>query len=342
MRKHEEKNDMEKSFKRLLPVLIIALLVLVPALPVFAQSSGTSQGICNGLSDADCQTLTTAQANLSNITSFSSSAWSVDFNASDTKTNVAFSGSGTGEFVLPSGTDSSGLLIHLMISDLNATDGTTTVTMKDSEVIVTDKMAYVKYNGTWYGQELTAQDLNSMGLGSLGSMMGSANGGSANGGTANALSSLGIDLTGVVTTTRGADASVNGNSVQVFTTTFDLGKLIGAVLASPAIAPLMGNSGSSMTPDQLGMIGQMVTPMLGTTGLTLEESVGSDGNLAAVKLDVVLDIDPSLFSPGTGKITGNFTFSTDLSGVNQSYTATEPSSYQPMSDLNAILNGTSG
>jgi hypothetical protein len=334
---------MGKSIKRLLPVLIIAVLVLVSALPVFAQSS--SQGICNGLSDADCQTLTTAQANLSNITSFSSSAWSVDFKASDSKTTVAFSSSGSGEFVLPTGPNSAGLLIHLMISDLNATDGTTTVTMKDSEVIVTDKMAYVKYNGDWYGQELTAQDLNSMGLGSLsglGSMLGSGTGGSANGGTANALSSLGIDLTGVVTTTRGADTSVGGDTVQVYTTNFDLAKLIGAVLASPAITPLLGSSSSSMTPDQLQMIGSMVAPMLGTTSINLDEWVGSDANLREIKLNVVLDIDPSLFSPGTGKITGNLTFGTDLSGLNQTYTATEPSSYKPMSDLNALLSGTSG
>jgi hypothetical protein len=334
---------MGKSIKRLLPVLIIAVLVLVSALPVFAQ--GTSQGICNGLSDADCQTLTTAQANLKNITSFSSSAWSFDLNATDSKTTIAYSASGSGEFVLPTGPNSAGLLIHLMVSDLNVSAGSTTVTMKDAEVIVTDKMAYVKYNGDWYGQALTQQDLSSMGLGSLsglGSMLGSGSGGSANGGTANALSSLGIDLSGVVTTTRGADTTVGGDTVQVYTTNFDLAKLIGAVLASPAITPLLGSSGSSMTPDQLSMIGQMVVPMLGTTSINLDEWVGSDMNLREVKLNIVLDIDPSLFSPGTGKITGNLTFSTDLSGLNQTYTATEPSSYKPMSDLNALLSGTTG
>ena len=325
---------MEKSFKRYLPVLLIALLVLVPALPVFAQ--GSSQAICNGLNDTDCQTLTTAQANLKGITSFSSAAWSVDFKASDTKTDVAFSGSGSGEFVLPSSGDMSGLLIHLMISDLSATDGTTTVSMKDSEVIVTDKMAYVKYNGDWYGQELTQQDLNSLGLGSLSSMLGSANSGSANG-----LSSMGIDLTGVVTTTRGTDNSVNGDTMQVYTTTFDLGKLIGAVLASPAVAPLMGTD-SSMTPAQLQAMGSMFTPMLGTTSITLEEWVGSDANIHELKLDATQDIDPTLFSPSAGQITGSFSFSTDLSGVNQSYSATAPESYKPMSDLNALLSGTSG
>jgi hypothetical protein len=337
---------MGKSIKRLLPVLIIAVLVLVSALPVFAQ--GSSHAICNGLSDADCQTLTTAQANLSNIKSFSSSAWSFDLNASDSKTTVAYSASGSGEFVLPTGANSAGLLIHLMVSDLNVSAGSTTVTMKDAEVIVTDKMAYVKYNGDWYGQALTAQDLNSMGLGSLSglsglsNMLGSGTGGSANGGTANALSSLGIDLTGVVTTTRGADATVGSDTVQVYTTNFDLAKLIGSVLASPAITPLLGSSGSSMTPDQLKMIGSMVAPMLGTTSINLEEMVGSDANLRGIKLNVVLDIDPSLFSPGTGKITGNLTFGTDLTGLNQTYTATEPSSYKPMSDLNALLSGTSG
>jgi hypothetical protein len=56
----------------------------------------------------------------------------------------------------------------------------------------------------------------------------------------------------------------------------------------------------------------------------------------------VLDIDPSLFSPSAGKITGNFNFSTDLTGLNQTYTVTEPSSYKPMSDLNSLLSGTSG
>jgi hypothetical protein len=323
---------MIRSFKRLMPALIIALLVLVPALPVFAQ--GSSQAICSGLSDADCQTLVTAQANASTITSFSASAWSIDLTASDATTNVAFSGSGSGEFVLPTGSNSAGLLIHLVIDNLSGSDGTTTLSMKDVEVIVTDKMAFVKYNGDWYGQELTQQDLSSMGLGSL-SALGSLSGTSST----NSLSSLsGIDLTGAVTTTRGADVSAGGQNMQVFTTSFDLGKLIGAVLASPAIAPLMGqamgSSGSQMTPDQLQMVGAMIAPMLGTTSINFEEWVGSDANLHEIKLDVVLDIDPSLFSPTTGKITGEFHFSTDLSGLNQSYSVTPPTSYKPMSDLN--------
>jgi hypothetical protein len=328
---------MVKSFKRLLPALLIALLVLVPALPVFAQ--GSSQGICDGLSDADCQTLATAQANLSGVTSFSSAAWSIDLKASSTSADVVFSGSGAGEFVLPSGSDGAGLLIHLMINDLTESVGSTNITMKDAEVILTDKMAYVKYNGDWYGKELTAQDLNNLGLGSLnglGSMLGSANGGSANG-----MSMMNaIDLTGVVTTTRGADTTAaNGDSVQVFTTTFDLGKLISAVLTSPAAAPLLGTSDSAMTPDQLQSMGSMFTPMLGTTSLNLEEWVGTDANLHEIKLNMVLDIDPSLFSPGSGKITGNFSFSTDLSGINQSYSVTPPDSYKPMSDLNITMSG---
>jgi hypothetical protein len=336
---------MVKSFKRLLPALIIALLVLVPALPVFAQ--GSSQAICSGLNDADCQTLVTAQANVSNITSFSTSAWSIDFKANDATTNVAFSASGSGEFVLPTGSDSAGLLIHLVIDSLNGADMTTTISTTGTEVIITDKMAFVKYNGDWYGQELTQQDLSGMGLGSFSSLGSLSNMfGSANGGSANGLSALtGIDLTGAVTTTRGADVSVGGQDMQVFTTSFDLAKLIGAVLASPSIAPLMGqamgSTGSQMTPDQLQMVGAMIAPMLGTTSISCEEWVGSDANLHEIKLDVVLDIDPSLFSPTTGKITGEFHFSTDLSGLNQSYSVTPPTSYKPMSDLNAAMQSMS-
>jgi hypothetical protein len=89
------------------------------------------------------------------------------------------------------------------------------------------------------------------------------------------------------------------------------------------------------------MIGAMVAPMLGTTSITCDQWVGADGNLHEIKLNVVLDIDPSLFSPSTGKITGNFTFSTDLSGVNQSYSVTPPTSYKPMSDLNGMMSGMS-
>jgi hypothetical protein len=331
---------MIKSLKRLLPALIIALLVLVPALPAFAQAS--SHAICSGLSDADCQTLVTAQANASKITSFSASAWSIDLKAKDATSNVAFSASGSGEFVLPTGSNSAGLLIHLMISNLSESYGTTNISIKDTEVIVTDKMAFVKYNGDWYGQELTQQDLSSMGLGSL-SSLGSLGGASGAGGMS-AVS--GIDLTGAVTTTRGADVSAGGQNMQVFTTSFDLGKLIGAVLSSPAIAPLMGqatgSSGSQMTPAQLQMMGAMIAPMLGTTSITCEEWVGSDANLHEIKVDVVLDIDPSLFSPTTGKITGEFHFSTDLSGLNQSYSVTPPTSYKPMSDLNAAMQTPNG
>ncbi len=336
---------MVKSFKRLLPALLIALLVLVPALPVLAQSSSANP-LCSGLSDADCQTLTTAQANVSNITSFSSSAWSIDLKINSATTNVVFTGSGSGEFVLPTGKDSAGLLIYLMINDLTENDGTNNITMKDAEVIITDKMAFVNYNGDWYGQELTQQDLSSMGLGSLSALGGMS--GTGNGGSGNGLSALNaFDLTGVVATTRGDDTSVDGQDMQVYSTTFDLGKLIGAVISSPAVAPLMGQAtggtGSQMTPEQLQAMGAMFTPMLGTTSISLEEWVGSDANLHEIKLNVVLDIDPSLISPNTGKITGNFTFSTDLSGVNGSYSVTPPTDYKPMDDLNAAMqNMTSG
>jgi hypothetical protein len=320
-----------KHAVRKLSVLVAVLLALALAAPALAQGGDP---LCTGLSDADCQLLQGAQAAMAGVSSFSTPSWSIDLNISDGTQQFSFNARGSGAFQFSP--DASQLLLHLIVDEASL------VTPNGSqagaaEVILTQDMGYVYFNGEWYGGEITEEDLGGLGdVSSLSGLMGEGTAG---------LSGAGIDLTGVVTTTRGADEQVGGQATAVFTTDINLAQLLVAVLSSPLLGEALGAAGGDlgmgeMTPEDIQMMGMFLSPMLGQSKLTIGQWIGlSDNMLYKIALDVVIDLNLSAFDPETPPITGNISFSSEIGAINQPVSVSFPASYRPIEELQAQLEG---
>jgi hypothetical protein len=340
-----------KQLKRFLPVLIvIALLAFGPVLAAFAQSTDP---LCNGLSDSDCQILTNSQNAMGGVTSLTLPSLSISFMVDAQGTNVQVDASGSGAFEVAS--DGSKVAIDLKIDQATVTSNGKTQSISGAEIIVDNDMLYVLYNGQWYGEQLSASDLSSLGLGGtaggLASGLGALTGQMGQPGglsLGNMAQSSGIDLTGVVTTARGADGQASGKNVATFTTTVDFTKLLAALLGSPMIGQLAGSAmgGTSggteatpMTPQELQMIAGMLGPMFTGTTISLEQQISpDDGYIYGLKLDVVLNMDATMFSPDTGKVAAELHVAAGMDKYNEPVTVSPPSSYGTMDQLNQELN----
>lgn len=327
-----------KHAMRTLPVLVVLLLMLAVVAPALAQGGDP---VCTGLNEADCQLLLNARSAMVGVSSFSTPAWAIDLSFSDgAAQEVTFSASGSG--AMQFSPDGSQLLVHLII------DQASLVTPNGSqagaaEIILTQDMGYVNYNGEWYGAPLTEEDLGSLsgvtGLGDLSGLMGGA------AGTGDIASATGIDLTGVLTTTRGADEQVGGQAAAVFTTDINIGQLVTAALASPMVQQALGLAGGEMgmgemTPEDLQMMGMFITPLLGQSKISLGQWIGlSDSVLRKIALNVVIDLNPAAFDPEAPPIKGNISFMSEIGAVNQPVSVTLPSSYRPIEELEAQLEG---
>ncbi|MBI5958080.1 MAG: hypothetical protein HY866_05060 [Chloroflexi bacterium] len=327
-----------KKIARWMPVLVMLAVLIVAALPAAAQDGANP--LCSGLSDEDCQLLVVAQTNAESITSFASPEWSVSLQGQTAEESISFDAKGSGEFSMASETD---FVIHLVIDEATAVSSTGTETLS-IEMIVTPAMVYVLYDGEWYADEMTAEDLESLGLGSLagaGDMLGGAEGEGLPG--VSDLTDMGIDLTGVVTTTRGAD--VDGNAV--FATNIDLTQLVVALLSSPMIGEVlgmsMGGEGSetpAMTPEDMQMMAMFIQPMFAGTTIAVEEWVGlEDQMLHGLKADVLLNLDASMLAPEIGKITGEFHFLAGIENINEPVEVTLPETTKPLDELEDPFQG---
>ncbi len=322
-----------KRFARWLPVVLVAILALVPVLPALAQ--GGTNPVCNGLSESDCAILEGPTQNT--VTSFLTPSWEVRFNFTDGTESVAFSGKGSGGFSFADGQ----IVAHLVIDELSVEAPDTPAWSGAIEVIVTNDMAYINYNGEWYGEAITPEDLQSMGLGSVADLSSLSDMGSMMSGT-----DMGIDLTGVLTTTRGADAESMGQKMADFTTTVDLTGLITAVLSSPMLGEALGAAGGAgdslglggMTAEDMQMMGMFIGPLLAGTSISFEQWIGlDDSQIHMVKLDIPVNLDLSMLAPEVGKVTGEIYFMAELAAHNQPVEVTPPASYKPIAELETQL-----
>jgi len=331
--------------------MVIALLAFGPVLAAFAQ--GGTDPLCSGLSDSDCQILVKSQSAMSGVTALTLPSWSISFKLDAQGENIQLDANGSGAFEVTS--DKSKVAIDLKIDQATITSNGQTVTISGAEVMFDNDMVYVLYNNQWYGQQLSESDLSSLGLGGpasglaggLGALTGQMQqpGGLSLGGMAQA---SGVDLTGVLTTVRGADAQVSGKNVATFTTTVDFTKLLTALLGSPLVGQLAagemggttgGTEATPMSPQELQMIAAMLAPMFTGTTISVEQQVSpDDGYIYGVKVDVILNMDASMFSPEVGKIAGELHVAAGMDKYNESVTLTPPSSYGTMDQLTQELD----
>jgi hypothetical protein len=312
--------------KHIARFLLILVVVTVPVLSVFAQ--GTTQPLCNGLSDADCKILTDAQAAMASAQSFTIPAWSIAFNMVSGTDTIDLSANGTGAIALPADpTDpAAGLVLDLVMEQVTMTDtsGTQTLSM---EFMIVDKKEYVNANGVWFGGDIPQSDLDT--VTSLVSSLRPESG-----------AAPAVDLGTSVTTTRGADA----DGAAVFTSQLDVVGLLTAVLSSPLLGEALnaassqggavGTDLSGITPEQLQMMGALFGPMLTGTTISFETKVGlDDGFVHSFALDANLVMDMTMFSPDAGKITGEAHFAVELADFNAPVEVTPPANFKPLSEL---------
>lgn len=322
-----------KRLMRLFSVVVLIALLAVPSLTAFAQDGANP--LCQGLTPDDCALLTSSDAAMAGVTSFSTPDWNIGLRLSlpdetGTVQTIEFSAMGsTGGFDMSPG---AAVIVYLVIDEGTITAEGQTQT-GSAEVILTPTMGYVKYNDEWYGGEIEEEDLDLSQLGELG--------GAA---SLSALGDLGIDLTGVLTTTRG-DAEMMGQAMAAFTTDVNVGQMIVAVLGSPMLGSLLGDElgGEAMSPEDLQMIGMFLTPMLAGTTLSAERWIGLDDNyIHQLAVDLVLALDLSMLAPEIGKIDGEIHFASGVANFNQPLNPEIPASFRPIEELEDELNATMG
>jgi hypothetical protein len=261
----------------------------------------------------------------------------LSFNINDGSSNTAFSVKGSGEVMLP---ESGHLLLHLVLTDITMEPADPTVP-SELEVLANDTMAFLKYNGEWYGQELTDQDKADLqdALGQITSTM-------AMGGGDMGMGDMGIDLTGVVTTTRGDDVEMMGMNMASFSTSIDITQLLVAALSSPMLGTLLGSSGADlglgeMTPQDMQMMAMIFQPMLTGTTFDVQEWIGVDDMyLHKLALDINLHIDLSMFGgEATAPVTGAVHVDVSLDQVNEMFDIAAPESYKSIDELNMDAGG---
>jgi len=93
-----------------------------------------------------------------------------------------------------------------------------------------------------------------------------------------------------------------------------------------------------MTPEDIQMMGAFLTPLLSQTTLSVGQWVGTnDQMLRKIALDMVLNLDLTMFDPEASAIAGNISFMAELDGFNQPLAVTFPQSYRPIEELEAQL-----
>lgn len=326
-------------------LVVAALLVAVPGA---ALAQNGTDPICAGLTEADCQLLNSTTAAMEGITSFSIPSFSVGFALNTVDGETTFNAAGSGHVMVPEGMASGmsmdmdlaaveGLLLHLVLDSV-AYSTPTDSNSGNGEILVIDDMLYVLYGGEWYGGQLEEEDLESdevedlapADVDDLADLQ-------------EQFENLGIDLSGVISSVRGADTDAMGQPVANFTTTVDITALFIAVLQSPAVGEAMGMSGEgedAMTPEDMQMVGAMIAPMFQGTTISFSQGVGAEDNLLhSLAFDLVLNADLSLFAPEVGAIVGNLNVSADLDEYNGTFEVQAPESFRPLEELEEQLEG---
>jgi len=315
-----------KHLVRLVPILVIVALVLSMPMVALAQDP-----LCEGLSEADCTTVLAALDTIATVESFTVPSWEFSLSFDSGEEAYELSASGNAGFVIANDVADSVIYIKLdsltMVPDDPALPET-------AEVLFVDGFGYVNYDGEWYGEELSESD-----LADVNDMLSTIQGA---GSVTGMDESLGLDLTGVVATTREADEELHGQTVEVYSMNIDLMNLIVSALSSPMVGEAlgMGDLGmGDMSPEEMSMMAMMFAPMLGDSGIGAGVKVGQDdGYIHELELWVNIDIDLSMMGADSPPITGSIAFSAEVSDVDAGYSVEAPTEYGTMDELQSKID----
>lgn len=309
--------------KKLLSLLVIVVVLVAPTLTVLAQNGDNP--ICQGLSAADCQELLAAQSAMAMVTSVAMPSWEISFTLNvpamepgQAPVAIDFAARGSGALSMDMAAD---VIINLVIDEATITDGAETQS-GSAQLIITPTMGYILWEGQWYGGEITDGDLPAADdLAMLGELTN----------LNESLAMMGLDLTGVINTTRAGD---------VFTSTVNITGLVMALLQSPMLGGMLGDmmgddmGGMEMDQETIGMLAMFLPALLGSSSLTTTTGIAG-GYQNMLGLDLVIDMDLSLF--GLGAIQGNVHFMTTMADYNMPVMADIPAEYLPIEELDAQI-----
>ena len=312
-----------------LTAFVVLLALLATPFVSFAQGDPR----CGGLSEADCQFVLQAAENMTGVTSFTVPNFNfhLDFNMPDEETGevqtIVMDAAGNAAVSFASQEDG---MAYFYFSELSIQGIEEPTDLTDVEIILTPTMQYVKYQGEWYGGEeetdFSAFNMDSLDLNAQ-------------------LDTLGIDLTGVLTTTRGADAELHGQAMATFTTSIDISALLNALLASPTVGAAlgMGDGEEAMSPEEMQMVVALLAPMLEGTSIDSEQWIGlDDGYVHKANVDVVLNLDMTMFAPEAGAITGALNLELEFADFNQPINVTVPTEYKPLDEMDTEVPSLDG
>lgn len=315
-----------KHVVRLVPVLVIVVLVLSMPMVAFAQDP-----LCEGLSEADCDMMLSALDTVATVESFTVPAWEFTLKFDSGEEVTELSAAGSAGFVIAD--DIANSVVYIKLDSLVMVPDDPSLP-ETAELLVVDGFGYVNYDGEWYGEELSESD-----LADVDEMLGMVE---SSGSITGMDESLGLDLTGVVTTTREADDEMHGQSVAVYSMEVDLMTLLVNALSSPMVGEAlgMGDMGmEEMSPEELSMMAMMFAPILGESGIGAGLVVGEDdGYIHGVELWVDLDIDLSMMGADSPPITGEIYFSAEVTDVDAGFSVDPPASYGSMDELEDKLD----
>jgi len=110
------------------------------------------------------------------------------------------------------------------------------------------------------------------------------------------------------------------------------------------LGALLGESGeemglSEMTPQDLQMMGMILTPMLQGTTLSFQQWIGTEDQfLHRLALDMNINVNLGMFGEAdTPPITGAFHFEADLDQVNETFDIAAPTEFKPMDEMESDL-----
>jgi hypothetical protein len=361
---------------------ILALIALLASgWSAFAQQGG-SGALCNGLSEADCRLLTDSTAAMQNPHSWTMPAWSFNLDMVSGEESVKLAANGSGTLVLPQ-------VLMALASDMPQTGGVPSLALAELglyvvvdhfslqapgedltsasvAVLFKDSVLYIQLespNGAtaWFGDqaELSATDLQDLQttLDEVIMQLQSED-------TQSMLAQI-SELSGVqtqitalankyVTTTRGADQTLSGQAMAVFTTSFDLvgflkdpelAPLLLDYLQNPAMAQISPDLNTTdLTATQIEFVLMTVGLLLKEPAITAEQWVGLDDHyLHKAGGNLALSIDPSLFGEEAAKynIGLNASAAVELEDIDTASLAdvAPPTDYRSLDDTSEFLIG---
>ncbi len=302
----------------------LVVLVALLATPFVSFAQGDPR--CNGLSQADCQLVLQAAENMAGVTTFTIPSFEIYFELNvpgdtpGTMDSLVLEAAGNGAVSMSA---EGGELVYLYVSEASYDDGETSESVSDVEVILTPDMMYVNQNGQWYGGEeqtdFSSFDMSSADFNTL-------------------MDQLDVDLTNVITTTRGEDTELHGQPMATFVTTVDIGQLLTALLSSPAVTQAMGLTGGElMSTEEIQMFTAIFLPMLEGTSLETEQWIGQDGYIHDISMDLAFNLDMTMFDPEAGALSGVLNFDLEMDNFNQPVNITIPTDYKPLDEMDVAV-----